>query len=249
MNARDLYCRASSQWFHTTMAEGWQDFCARVKVDPEREPELPELLDEELGRMEVVVPQGSAMYRARLGFVEEEGETRPFQGADIGAPPPDKVKPGRANGSGEAVLYVTDQEATAVTELRPWRGLLVSVADVRAARDIRIVDLSKLPPPSNPFTDEVPQYEQELGELLVAFGEELGRPLRRADDPKDYLPCQKLVRHIRQSGFYDGIRYPSAMAPDGTNIVLFDPAVAEIGTSKLVQVGEIHVAYGPPDEE
>lgn len=39
------------------------------------------------------------------------------------------------------------------------------------------------------------------------------------------------------------------MAPGGTNIVRFDPASADIGASKLVEVGEITVAYGPPDEE
>jgi hypothetical protein len=84
---------------------------------------------------------------------------------------------------------------------------------------------------------------------LAAFGEELGRPVRRADNPSDYLPCQKLVGRIRQSGWYDGIRYPSAMAPGGTSIVLFDPAVADIGVSKLVEVGDIRMTYGPPDGE
>ncbi len=85
----------------------------------------------------------------------------------------------------------------------------------------------------------------------MAFGEELGRPLRRADDPKNYLPCQKLVRRIRKSGFYDGIRYPSAMAAGGTNVVLFDPAFVDIGAPKLVEVTQVGVTYGPPrnDEE
>jgi hypothetical protein len=245
VRARDLYGRASSRW----MTEAWRDFCEKVKVAPEHEPDLPELLDEELGRLEVVVPEGTTLYRARPGFVDEDGQARPLRGGEIGAPPPEKAKPGRANGDGEVVLYATDQEATAVAEVRPSRGLLVSVAEVRAARNLRIVDLSKSPPPSNPFTDEAPQYEEELGALLVAFGDELGRPLRRADDPKDYLPCQKLVRRIRQSGFYDGIRYPSAMAPNGTNIVLFDPTVADIGPSKLVEVVQVGITYEPPRDD
>src|SRR5207249_2883866 len=101
----------------------------------------------------------------------------------------------------------------------------------------------------NPFTAEAPQYEREIEELLAAFGEELGRPIRRADDPKDYLPCQKLVHRIRASGFYDGIRYPSAMAPSGTNVVLFDATVAEIGASKLVEVKDVGVTYGAPETD
>jgi hypothetical protein len=103
VGARDRYGRASAQWFHTTMADRWQDFCAEVMLDPDHQADLPELLDEELARMEVVVPKGRAMYRARIGFVEKNGQTLPFEGVDIGAPPPDKVKPGRANASGESV--------------------------------------------------------------------------------------------------------------------------------------------------
>jgi hypothetical protein len=37
VNARDLYERALSQ----RMTEAWRDFCAKVKVDPEHEPDLP----------------------------------------------------------------------------------------------------------------------------------------------------------------------------------------------------------------
>jgi RES domain-containing protein len=200
--------------------------------------------------MEAKLPRGTVLYRARVGFVSgEHGRIQPFQGTDIGAPPPRQRKSGRANAEGELVLYVADEEATAIAEVRPWRGLFVSVAQVQAARDVRIVDLSEAPPATNPFTDESPQYEVELEELLMAFGEELGRPLRRADNPSDYLPSQKLVRRIRQCGFYDGIRYPSAMSSRGTNVVLFDPTVVEIGIARLVEVREIGVTYGSPEEE
>lgn len=82
-----------------------------------------------------------------------------------------------------------------------------------------------------------------MQELLFDFGEELGRPLRRADDPADCVPCQTLVRRIRSSGFFDGIRYPSAMAPKGSNVVLFDPGAVEIGQSELVEVRKIEIIY------
>ena len=250
VSAHELYHRRSSLWYHTTMVEAWEEFCEKVKEDPAHEPELPELFDEELGRMEVEISHGTILYRARLGFrIVGERRMQPFDSLNIGAPPPEKAKPGRANMEGEVVLYTADQEATAIAEVRPWRGLLVSVAEVRITRDLRLVDLSKPPPRSNPFTDEAPQYERELEDLLLTFGEELGRPLRRADDPGDYLPCQKLVRRIRQSSFYDGIRYPSALAPEGTNVVLFDSDLACIGSSKLVEVQEVGVSYGPFEDE
>jgi hypothetical protein len=200
--------------------------------------------------MEVEVPHGTVLHRARVGFVTDgQGAMKPFEGGDMGAPLPERATPGRASVEGEVVLYVADQEKTAIAEIRPWRGLIVSVAEMRAARDLRVVDLNEAPPPPNPFTDEAPQYEEELEQLLIAFGEELGRPLRRADNPNDYLPCQKLVRRIRQSGFYDGIRYPSAMSPGGTNVLFFDPSALQIGPSYLVEVQDVSVTYAPPEEE
>jgi len=246
VGAHELYHRRSSLWSHSTMTESWDEFCEEVKVNPERQPELPALLEEDLARMEVELSSDTVLYRARIGFPSaSESDMQPFRGPDIAAPPAEKAKPGRANFKGEVVLYVADQEVTAVAEVRPWRGLLVSVAQLTVTRNVRLVDLTKSPPPSNPFTDEAPQYERELEELLLAFGEELGRPLRRADDPRDYLPCQKLVHRIRQSGFYDGIRYPSAMAPGGSNVVIFDPDLARIGPSKLIEVLDVGLAYAP----
>jgi len=74
------------------------------------------------------------------------------------------------------------------------------------------------------------------------FALELGTPLERGDDPRLYLPSQKLCREIRDAG-YDGIRYPSAMKQDGTNVVLFDPAKAEFVESRLVRVTDVAVTY------
>lgn len=248
VDPRELYQR--HPWYHDTMAEEWEEFSRQVKDDPTREPDLPAPFEEELGRLEARIPKGTTLYRARPGFViGETGVERPWKGRDIGAPPREKATPGRANFEGEVVLYTADEELTAIAEVRPWRGLLVSVAKMQAADDLRVVDLSRRPPSPNPFTDEVPRYERELEELLIAFGEELARPLRRADSPSDYLPCQKLVRRIQESGSYDGIRYPSAMSPGGTNVVLFDPAGLQIGRSRLVEVKDVAVKYGSAKED
>lgn len=148
VDAHELYYRRSSLWHHTTMAEAWEEFCDKVKEDPTHEPNLLVLLDEELARMEVELPSEIMLYRARVGFLSgESGGNRPFESADIGAPPPERAKPGRANAEGEVVLYAADQEATAIAEVRPWRGLLVSVVEVRVTRNLRLVDLSKPPHP------------------------------------------------------------------------------------------------------
>ena len=44
-------------------------------------------------------------------------------------------------------------------------------------------------------------------------------------------------------GEYDGIRYPSALNPKGTNVILFDPAIADVGESKLVKITKTSLEY------
>jgi hypothetical protein len=72
--------------------------------------------------------------------------------------------------------------------------------------------------------------------LLNAYAEEMSWLLESKDDKTAYIPCQTLSAYIRDVARIDGVRYPSAMHPEGTNIVIFDPAAAEVLGSKLVQI-------------
>lgn len=242
VNAHDLYVRTTDEWGHTTMAEEWLAYCDAVKENPWRRPRLHPLFDEELSRLEAKVQQGTLLYRSRLGFMPVDGRHEPYAGACIGAPPPNKARPGRANKQREVVLYVADQEKTAVAEVRPARGNLVSVVEICTVQDLRLIDLHAPIRPSNPFVDEVPAYELEIEHLLRGFAEELATPLLHTDDYREYRPSQRLADLIRKRG-YDGIRYPSAMNPGGSNVVIFDPKMAEIGSSRLIEVSDINIVY------
>jgi hypothetical protein len=70
----------------------------------------------------------------------------------------------------------------------------------------------------------------------------MSRPLERDDDKTHYVPCQKLADFIRGSA-YDGIRYPSALSPEGTNVVVFDPGAADVTGSKLAKITEVTFEY------
>ena len=250
LGASDPYVARHRTWSHDTLADIWEGFVERVKEDPMhklefRDPEFDDFLvgEDLLGCRTGCEPVGTVFYRARPGFVKtEEGRLEPHSGAGIGAPPPECAKAGRASPEGKVVMYCADQETTAVAEIRPARGEYVSVAEVRANSELRILDLATEPEWPNPFTDEAVNYEVEFAALLAAFGEELGRPLRYRDDPTDYIPSQKLTDLIERAGV-DGIRYPSAMSPGGTNVVLFDPKMVDICPSRLVEVTETKVSY------
>ena len=205
---------------------------------------------EHLERAAAILPVGSALYRARPSY-KEVGVSRfasrkePYRGDEIGAPPAESVLAGRANRAGQVVLYCADQEETAVAEVRPARGYLVSIGKFHTRRDLRLLDLVMRRPQINPFTDPELSESVQLNRLFGAFARDLEKPLNRSDDTSTYLPSQNLTDVVQAAGF-DGIRYPSAMRPGGSNVVLFNPAEVEYVDSKLVEITGVEVEFRPP---
>jgi RES domain-containing protein len=242
VNARESYVVGGT--FHTSHAEAWSDFADKVRERPTEPLPFHEYFEENFNLAATTLPAGTLLYRARRGCqVGKYGEHSPYRGANIGAPPPESTKkPGRANEVGEVALYCADDELTAVAECRPARGYVVSVCSMALKREARILDLTASLAPINPFTTDSLLYDCEVRELLAAFGEEMSRPLERDEDESHYVPSQRLAHFVRDAK-YDGVRYPSALNPDGENVVFFDPAIAEIGDSKLVRITETHLKY------
>lgn len=253
VTASDFY--VDFPWTHETLAEIWEYFAEDVKQNPERPLKFRDklfdefLIKEEIfGRRIVSLSTDSVLYRARPGYKYAQDGIRPYRGSEIKAPPPEKATAGRANTEGTVVLYIAEQERTAVAEMRPGRGEYVSVVPVYPNKNLDILDLVAAPAQPNPFTDEDVRYSMEFRGLLMAFGEQLAKPLRARNDTTEYIPSQKLAQVIQDSGA-DGIRYPSAMEPGGTNVVLFNPAAADIGESRLVEIREVRLEYGNPEDD
>ena len=120
--------------------------------------------------------------------------------------------------------------------------MVVSVCTVIPTRDLRIVDLSLSGNRPDPSFLEEPHYQIGIEALLISLGEQMALPLRREDDDAHYLPCQLLADFFRKGGV-DGIRYPSALRPGGTKVVVFDLESPAIGGSKLVQIQSTSIRY------
>lgn len=241
ISANALY-QIHGGWLHTTHKERWEQYCSDVRDAPDQTFPFEEYLAEDFHQLSVTFPSGTTVFRARRGFEPGEyGERHAFAGDEIGAPPTGLASQGRVNVKGQRVLYCADQEATAVAEVRPARGFYVSVATMTLNREVRILDLMQ-PLKINPFLTETLKWDVEIQALLTSLAEEMSRPLERDDDQTHYLPCQRFAEYIREA-HYDGIRYPSALNPDGTNVVFFDPTAADVSGSKLVTITEIKVTY------
>ena len=122
------------------------------------------------------------------------------------------------------------------------------MAELRVRKEVEVLNLTSDPDEINPFVNESLQYWMEFSELLSVFAEQLATPLRSRDRLQDYLPTQKLAEAIEKAGLA-GLRYPSAMAPGGTNVVLFDPVVAEVDASSLVKFVDTHIEHKAVPEQ
>ena len=198
---------------------------------------LPVLLED----LATTLDEGEKLYRARIGSQDSEG---PYPTENMGLPPPQETPPGRANPRGIPVFYMATDQNTAIAEVRPWKGALVSVAECQT-EELLMANLLDIPHPvGSPFQyGENLHWELEKRFIVRKLAAELERPISPRDSDIEYVPTQYLTEVIQAAG-YDGVIYPSAMGK-GNNVVLFDPRKASIDQITLKHV--VDITYGLED--
>ncbi|WP_460711027.1 RES family NAD+ phosphorylase [Lysobacter terrae] len=165
----------------------------------------------------------SQFYRSRL-----MKDLTPYPLDEMGAPPADLASDGRANPIGIRYLYLASDPETAISEVKPSKGALVSVATFRVApgKELRLIDLTNPRLTISPFrvTSAIADVRASMS-FLEALGEELSVPTQPHRATRDYLASQYLCELIKVSG-YDGVVYRSSLA-DGRNFAFFDVEACE----------------------
>jgi hypothetical protein len=163
------------------------------------------------------------------------------------APPVRSSANGRANPPGIRYLYVASDPQTAVSEIRPHKGALVSVAQIKLSPEPALIDLRhprrSISPLSllNFLTDEVDACRLRLEiALLERLGEELSHPVLDHVAAFEYTPSQYLCEFIKRCGF-DGVIYRSALHENGMNLALFKPEIASATLVKTYTVTDVAV--------
>ena len=191
---------------------------------------------------EVPIIKGAVLWRAQRDYTwrkENEGTDEEFEvpeacGPKRMVPDADLVGDGRVNPRGIPALYLASTKEAAMSEVRPWVGSYISLAQFQIMRDVVIVDCSK---DKRVFHNwlltqdqvELPAERREAiawGEINHAFS----RPVTPDDPPTKYVPTQILAEAFRAHG-YDGIAYRSLLG-SGHNVALFD-----CGAAKLISCG------------
>jgi hypothetical protein len=233
-------------------ADAFRRFARSVKQsgryfrDTNSDAFLDLLLGEAKSRVQLV-PTGSRLWRAQLGYELEEhidfdeevwAEPVPLPPSRM-KPLPDRAREGRANPKGIAYLYLATRRETAMAEVRPWIGSYVSVGQFEILRELRLVNCTEESERMLHFGDPPPERWDE--EVWQDVDDAFSRPVVSTDEAPDYVPTQILAEFFKVNGF-DGVAYRSSLG-QGHNIVLFDPNNAELEACGLYHVKNLSFAF------
>ena len=201
---------------------------------------------------EVKLPTGKVLWRAQIGsrkWARTDGdghswsEDAPFA--------PERMKPlpwnpseGRVNPRGIAYLYLATDRETAIAEVRPWSGALVSVGAFKTKRDLRLVDCTRyhgkggswsyllgVPIEEWDHLNQTQIDEAVWSDIDTAFSS----PVDPSDEFVSYIPTQIIAEQFIADGF-DGVVYKSALNERGINLAIFRLEDADMERSHLFTV-------------
>lgn len=226
----------SNRHFFDDYVQGFLDFIARS---------FPERV--------LTLDKDCLLWRAQLGYDttpighdDEECEVPVPWGPKRMVPDATKVRDGRANPRGIAYLYLSTSKETAMHEVRPWAGSVLSTAVFQTTKEQKLVDFSILsgeehPPISLPQLFEKPTEDQIKKDVWISIDNAFSKPVSNNEDPTKYIPTQIIAELVKRDG-YDGIAYKSVFS-NGFNIVLFDVNAASLISCAMYNATDVNISF------
>ncbi len=201
------------------------------------------------------VQQGKALWRAQVGHELDEREQDDVKYDEPVPFPAERMKPlqntaheGRVNPRGIPCFYTSSNKETAVAEVRPWLGALVSVAQLSPTRTLRLVNCGEGHDGKFDVYFEEPAPVVRERAVWRAIGREFSKPVSPDPGIAEYAPTQILAEHFKKLG-YDGVVYKSKLG-SGINVAVFDLDLLDIIDVRLYpvktvsyEIGEIQNSY------
>ena len=195
---------------------------------------------------------GNVIWRAQVGHAwvpKTYGDSKFEEPAPFA---PERMKPlrygaheGRVNVRGIPCLYASNVRDTAVAEVRPWVGALVSLAKMKVNRPLRLVNCGGDPDIEHEIWFEQPSPEEREEIVWRAIGRAFSNPASSDPSIAEYAPTQVLAEHFRQLG-YDGALFRSSLGP-GLNVAFFDIEAVGVVDVRLVPVLGVKYTVGKED--
>ena len=186
------------------------------------------------------MPSGSGtshVWRARIAdrkSTQEEIRTDPA--LQLGPPPTRSRRPQRMNPAGILAFYGALEPGTCVNELRPIVGSTIALARFSLTRELRVLDLAGLrqATPAGHLGPERCSDDGLYRQFMRRFTDLASKATLPEDQEMEYIPTQvaaeylinrhQIEKNVPEEARIDAIIYPSAQAPNGSNIVLFGDA-------------------------
>ncbi len=209
---------------------------------------LLKYLDDHKSFLEYEVHTGDVFFRGRVfnlddvisddseffdWIYEENAVFQGYKAADSGAPPIKIAKEGRLNGNGISFLYTSSDDETAISELRPTRMEIISVAKFVAKKNVLFADLTQ--------SKSERIEDGDVSELVWLIANEFATPHYAGHN---YAFTQYLAGQFMNMGFH-GVIFDSSLNPQGKNYVFFHPNECKAINSRLYQVDNINISSRP----
>jgi hypothetical protein len=197
----------------------------------------------------VLIKSGQYFWRAQLGngWMQQEQDGQKYK--EPCAHPATRMKPlrgqaseGRANAKGIPCLYLSTRKETAMSEVRPWVGSLVSVGQFRLLRDIEVIDCSLNHANNVPYYVDEPRPKNRAEVIWSCIDVAFAEPTTRNDDTGEYAPTQIISELFKSAGF-GGVAYKSNFGEHGYNTALFDIDIAELVNCHLYKVKSVEIEF------
>jgi RES domain-containing protein len=205
-------------------------------------PKVCALIESIRADVTTTLPSGSQFVRGRIGVnarmkvastlhaMRPSYHYLPFSGADIDSPPLEKATEGRLNRPRVSVLYLASDHQTAVAELRPHPGHLISTSVFRLKNDITIANFA-----AHDIRSFLSDERLDVLRRILSFADIINLPVQ-PDQKALYVVTQLFADSIREAGF-SAVSFRSSLGP-GTNLTCFCRNVFEL-VSDSEQVHEV----------
>lgn len=196
------------------------------------------------------IPVSQSLWRAQVGC-----DYRPLIQGDIhidDLPVPFEFKrmiplknsasEGRANPKGIPYLYVATDKETAMSEVRPSLGTILSVGEFLPSRELKIIDFSVHQEKKKmALYFREPSEEKRVEAVWSDMDKAFSVPISNTNFTSDYVPTQIIAEFIKSLG-YDGIAYKSSLGR-GKNIALFGLESALLKSCNIFNVSHVNYAF------
>lgn len=154
----------------------------------------------------------------------------------------DSASEGRANPKGIPCLYVATDKETAMAEVRPWLGSIMSVGQFKLTRELKIIVFATDEKKMRPIYLSEPSEDLIIKSVWSYIDNAFSEPTKVSDQKSDYAPTQIISEFIKSKG-YDGISYKSSLA-HGHNIAFFDLGAADVFSCSTFRTSKIDFKFG-----